>query len=139
MNTNLTSKSIVLVIIGSLILTAPGCNSSDTTVDLGHIAESALTGAALGWIVGHQSNEDCEGIAVGASVFGLLALLDEIEEVEEAKKETTVWVPNPDGSYTPVTIRQKKDFYVGPQGEYYKKIPAPEQLQTRYGLKKDKK
>ena len=139
MNTNLTQKSIALLIIGLLILAAPGCNSSDTTIDLEHIAQSALAGAALGYVIGHQSNEDGEGVAVGASVFALAALLGEIDRVEEAKKDTTVWVPNPDGSYTPVTLRPKKDYYVGPQGEYYKEIPTPEQLQIRYGQKKDKK
>ncbi|KPK76801.1 MAG: hypothetical protein AMJ79_05430 [Phycisphaerae bacterium SM23_30] len=139
MKIKLSASVAVIPLAGLYFLSAAGgCNSRETAINLKPIVQAALPGAALGWIIGHQSEEDGEGIAVGVSVFSLAALWGEIERVEEAKKDTTVWVPNPDGSFSPVIIRQKRDFYVGPQGEYYKEIPTPEQLQMRYGLKKDK-
>ena len=55
---------------------------------------STLTGAGAGWIVGHQSNEDGEGAAIGAGLALTSALLHHIdeqmtheEEPEEPDKE----------------------------------------------------
>ena len=44
-------------------------------------------------------------------------------------------VPNPNGSYTPVTLQRTGGTYMGPRGEYYDQEPTIEQLQALYGLK----
>ena len=44
-------------------------------------------------------------------------------------------VSNPNGSYTPVTLRQEGGTYVGPRGERYLQMPTEEQLRQVYGLK----
>ncbi len=44
-------------------------------------------------------------------------------------------ISNPNGSYTPVTLRQEGGFYVGPRGERYLRMPTEEQLSQVYGLK----
>lgn len=44
-------------------------------------------------------------------------------------------VANPNGSYTPVTLRQEGGTYVGPRGERYLHMPTEEQLREVYGLK----
>jgi len=46
----------------------------------------------------------------------------------------TVNVTNSNGSYTPVTLRQEGSEWVGPNGEYYSKMPTMDQLRPVYGL-----
>jgi WXXGXW repeat (2 copies) len=46
----------------------------------------------------------------------------------------TINVPNAQGGYTAVVIKQSGDGYVGPQGEYYSQFPSVTQLQVVYGL-----
>jgi hypothetical protein len=46
----------------------------------------------------------------------------------------TVNVPNAQGGYTAIVIKQSGDGYVGPQGEYYSSFPSVTQLQNVYGL-----
>ena len=57
-----------------------------------------------------------------------------IEPAPIASTETIIInVPNSRGGFTPVTLREHKDGYLGPQGEYYKGHPTVEQLKTLYG------
>ena len=44
-------------------------------------------------------------------------------------------ISNPNGSYTPVTLRIEGGTYVGPRGERYLQMPTEEQLRQVYGLK----
>ncbi|MBT3376593.1 MAG: hypothetical protein HN742_01635 [Lentisphaerae bacterium] len=47
----------------------------------------------------------------------------------------TVWITNPNGSKTPVTIRSAEGGqWIGPSGEYYDAFPTAEQLLPVYGL-----
>jgi hypothetical protein len=56
--------------------------------------------------------------------------------VTVANTETVVInVPNPNGSYTPVTLRRSGGTTIGPRGEHYDQEPTIEQLQALYGLK----
>ena len=59
-----------------------------------------------------------------------------VEVVQVVPSDTVVInVPNPNGSYTPVTLRRAGGIYVGPRGEQYLNLPTVEQLQGVYGLK----
>lgn len=82
-------KSIVMLIVVSLCISlCGGC----AELKYHNLFGAALAGAAVGGIVGHQSDECEAGIAVGAAVFftgELLRQVDDLkeEEVEEAAEE----------------------------------------------------
>ena len=70
------------------------CGQRKGNMNLHSLYVSSLTGAGVGWIVGHQSNEDGEGAAIGAGLTltgTLLHYIDEQmkpgEEPEEPDKE----------------------------------------------------
>lgn len=52
--------------------------------------------------------------------------------VEAPEKTITVTVPNPNGSYMPVTLQKYSDGYVGPNGEFYPDYPTIDQLKAMY-------
>lgn len=139
---------VAIVLIVSLILsTCGGCggDSSDGgRLKLSPIYESALWGAAIGGIIGYQSDEAGEGAALGAAVFGVGALLKQTDKMSDKKpeqkeeqqeeEEVVVQVQNDNGSLTPVLLKKKGGTYIGPNGEHYKRLPTAEQLKPVYGL-----
>ena len=54
-------------------------------------------------------------------------------EVNDSEKEFVVYVPNKDGSFSPVKLQKKENGYTGPQGEFYPDRPTVKQLQVLYG------
>ncbi|OGX11617.1 MAG: hypothetical protein A2351_02100 [Omnitrophica bacterium RIFOXYB12_FULL_50_7] len=52
--------------------------------------------------------------------------------VEAPEKTIVVTVPNPNGSYIPVTLQKYSDGYVGPNGEFYPDYPTIDQLKAMY-------
>jgi len=150
MKTRNQKMSVVIVLIVSLLLSACGGCSSDSSgggrLKLSPIYESALWGAAIGGIIGYQSDEAGEGAALGAAIFGVGALLqqtdkipeqrkeDEHEEEEEEEQEIVIQINNENGSLTPVVLKKEGGAYVGPNGEHYKRLPTAEQLKPVYGL-----
>lgn len=52
--------------------------------------------------------------------------------VEAPEKTVVINVPNPNGSYIPVTLQKYSDGYVGPNGEFYKDYPSIDQLKAMY-------
>jgi hypothetical protein len=52
--------------------------------------------------------------------------------VEAPEKTIVVTVPNPNGSYMPVTLQKYTDGYVGPNGEFYPDYPTIDQLKAMY-------
>lgn len=118
-----------ITLIGSLVLSVCGGCAS---LQWHPIYEAALGGALIGWIIGHQSNEDGEGAAVGAAIAVTGCLLRQIDDASKEEK-VVVEVTNSDGSLTPVVLKRKANVYIGPQGEHYDKKPAEEQLKERYG------
>ena len=154
MKTTNQKTSVAIVLIASLVLSACGGCSSDSAgsgrLKLSPIYESALWGAAIGGIIGYQSDEAGEGAALGAAIFGVGALLkqtdkmpeqrreDEHEEQEEHEKqeeqEIVIQIHNENGYLTPVVLKKEGGAYVGPNGEYYNRLPTAEQLKPVYGL-----
>ena len=138
----------VIVLVGSLVLSACGGCSSDSSgsgrLKLSPIYESALWGAAIGGIIGYQSDEAGEGAALGAAIFGVGALLKQTDKMpdqhredkqeEEEEQEVVIQVQNENGSLTPVVLKKEGGSYVGPNGEHYNRLPTAEQLKPVYGL-----
>ena len=112
------------------------------------VYNSAMLGALVGGIVGHQSDETGTGVAIGASVFALGEILSQSDDlagknsdphpmnaVSESITETYIIdIHNDNGSVTPVEIRKDGDRFVGPTGEHYDSLPTEEQLKPFYGL-----
>lgn len=150
MKTRNQKTPVAIVLIASLALSAcGGCSSScdsdgDGRLKLSPIYQSALWGALLGGIIGHQSDEAGNGAALGAAVFGVGALLKQTDKMpherrehkpkREDKQEVVVQIQNENGSLTPVLLKREGGSYVGPNGEYYKRLPTAEQLKPIYGL-----
>lgn len=54
--------------------------------------------------------------------------------VEAPEKTVIVNVPNPNGSYIPVTLQKYSDGYIGPRGEFYPDYPTLDQLKAMYSI-----
>lgn len=150
MKTRNQKTSVVIALVASLALSAcGGCSSSCDSSNSGRlklhpIYESMLWGALIGGIIGYQSDEAGNGAALGAAVFGVGALLQQTDKMpqerkepkreDEDEREVVVQIPNDNGSLTPVVLKREGGSYVGPNGEYYKRLPTAEQLKPVYGL-----
>jgi hypothetical protein len=120
---------VVTVLISSLVVSlCGGCAS----LQWHPIYSAALGGALVGLIIGHQSNEDGEGAALGAAIAATGCLLKQIDDMAKEEK-VVVEVTNDDGSLTPVVLKRKANIYIGPKGETYEKLPTEEQLKPLYG------
>ena len=140
--------SVVLTVI--LLAAVSGCgeehrSDSGRPIRLGPIYSSAIMGAIIGGIVGHQSDETGEGVAIGAALFGVGALLGEIDRANEdcddededdcdQEEEVVIQIRNDNGSKIPVVLKKKGGAYIGPKGEQYDRLPTEEQLKPIYGL-----
>ena len=139
---------VLLLLTISLVLSAcGGCggnSSNDGRLKLHPIYTSALWGAAIGGIIGHQSDEAGEGAALGAAIFAIGTLLEQTDkmsdehreekEEDQDEQEVVIQIQNDNGSLTPVVLKKKGDTYMGPNGEHYKRLPTAEQLKRVYGL-----
>ena len=147
MDRRIRKKPVMIVLTVSLVLSA--CCSSDSggnsgRLKLSPIYGSALGGALLGIIIGSGSDEEGEGAAIGAAIFGVGALLEQTDKMSdkhrekkyehEEEQEVVVQIPNDNGSLTPVVLEKKGGVYIGPNGEHYKRLPTAEQLKPVYGL-----
>ena len=145
-----TSKKAVSVVLTAILLAAFGGCCEEHRSDHGKpmrlspIYTSAIFGAILGGIVGYQSEEPGEGAGVGAVLFGVGALLGEIDRVNEDRDcehedededhdEVVIQIRNDNGSETSVVLKRKHGTYFGPEGEHYDRLPTEEQLKPIYG------
>lgn len=76
-------KTLVACILLSFVALSGGCQE----LKYHRIYMTALGGAAIGAIVGHQSDECGAGAAVGAAVFAAGELLHQIDDLNERKLE----------------------------------------------------
>jgi len=129
MKATIIRTPVVITLIGSLMLSlCGGCAS----LQWHPIYNAALGGALVGLIIGHQSNEDGEGAALGAAIAATGCLLEQIDKSSKEEK-VVVEVTNADSSITPVVLKKKASVYTGPKGEHYDKRPSEEQLRPLYG------
>ncbi len=145
-------KTVSVVLIAMLLAAVSGCceehrSDSAKPIRLGPIYSAAITGAIIGGIVGYQSEEPGEGAGVGAVLFGVGALLGEIDRANEdcdgedddeddcdPQEEVVIEIHNDNGSTMPVVLKKKGATYIGPKGEKYDRLPTEEQLRPIYGL-----
>jgi len=135
----LTILTVAVVSASSLFIA--GCESNAQT----GAALGGLGGAGLGAIIGHQSGHTAEGALLGGAVgAGAGYLLGNEQDKKETRVQTaslreemncaTVNMTNSNGSVSQVRLRKQGVGYVGPRGEYYNYLPAPEQLKPIYGF-----
>jgi hypothetical protein len=116
-----------------------------------------LLGAVAGGVIGNQSHATGTGMLIGGALGAATGALvgSEIQKPEPppqvmvaqpapvivAQQPTatysgdmvTVNVPNSTGGYSAVVLKRYGNGYIGPQGEYYDRIPSTAQLQVMYG------
>lgn len=150
MKTPIPRKIVVIFLVVSLVLGLCGCgsethNQKGSDLKLSQIYGAALGGAIIGGIIGHQSDETGEGIAIGAAVLGVGELLRQTDKLAEKREreyqrkktdaeQVVVEIHNSNGSITPVKLKKEGSIYIGPKGEHYDKLPTEEQLRPIYGL-----
>lgn len=147
-----SSRLLTMILLGSTLLTGSGCQD----IEVSEVYNKALFGALVGVIVGHQSDEDGAGAAVGATIFGVGELLEQIDANKTSREvshyhetcdevsdpapvlsqgdKITIHITNSNGSTTPVELNRKDGFYVGPKDELYQELPTEEQLKAIYGF-----
>jgi len=130
---------ITVVLIGGMLVA--GCESeAGKGAGLG-----SLAGAGIGAIVGHQSGRTAEGALIGGTVGGGAGYMIGAEkdrkkteaQTQAAIQEANVFyvnIINSNNSVTPVRIVKQGNFYVGPRGEQYSKLPTEEELKPFYGF-----
>lgn len=144
MKTTAKKTAAVALIVSLLLPLCGGCNSNCNGLKLSPIYRSALEGAIIGGIIGHQSEEPGEGAAVGAVIFVVGELLKQSDKLsdeerkqkdeDEEVKEVVIEIHNSNGSVTPVKLKKEGCIYIGPKGEHYEQLPTEEQLRGEYGL-----
>jgi len=89
MATKCRRKTFIVLTIASLSISLCGCQG----LEYHDLYVAGIAGAAVGAIVGHQSDECAAGAGIGAAVFATGELLSQIDdlpqqrEVEEAAEE----------------------------------------------------
>jgi hypothetical protein len=140
------SKALSVFIIVTLLVALSGCGEEQQSnggkpIRLSPVYSSMITGGIIGGIIGHQSDERDAGIAAGAAIFGVGALLSEIDkankeaecEDEDDDDEVVFQIRNDNGSEKAVVLKKRGGTYIGPEGERYNRLPAAEQLKQKYG------
>jgi hypothetical protein len=134
--------SLIIALIASLLFLS-GCGEG---MRASSIYSASLCGALVGAIVGHQSEEEGEGAAVGAVIFGVGELLNQLDNLDNKDKQDrdndddgrteiyVIQVHNSNGSITPIEIEKKGNTFIGPKGEHYESLPTEEQLKPVYGF-----
>ena len=149
MDTTITKTSVTIVLIVSLVLSLCGCgsenqNHSGNGLKPSPIYGAVLGGALIGGIIGYQSDETGEGVALGAAICGVGELLRQIDKLSEKEREhkhqekdvehIIINIHNSNGSVTPVELWRDGSAYIGPKDERYEELPTEEQLKPVYGL-----
>jgi hypothetical protein len=83
MSANNRRVFVVLVLASLCVWLSGGCQD----LKYHNIYMAAAGGAAIGAIVGHQSDECGAGAGVGAAVFAVGELLHQVDELNERKLE----------------------------------------------------
>lgn len=149
MKTTIPKTSVVIILIVSLVLSLCGCGSENKShsgdgLKLSPIYGAILGGALIGGIIGHQSDETGEGVAIGAAILGVGELLRQTDRLAQKERENkhnekdveriVINIHNSNGSITPVELWRDGSAYIGPKDERYEELPTEEQLKPIYGL-----
>ncbi|MFC1781348.1 hypothetical protein ACFLZ8_03700 [Planctomycetota bacterium] len=158
MKTTHKITSILVLVVMTALIFCTGCGEG---LKASSIYEEAVKGAIVGWIVGHQSNEDGEGAAIGAALFGVGELLSQLDRMDSndddddqdsndqweydrsssryrpqdnVEQVYIIQVHNSNGSITPIELRKQGNIYIGPKGEQYENLPTETDLKDVYGF-----
>lgn len=144
-------KAVSFVLIVTMLTALCGCGEqhrSDSAKPIrgSVVYGSAVAGGIIGAIIGYQSDEAWNGAALGAGLFGVGALLGEMDRVNDERHrdkkdddeharadEVVIPIRNDNGSETPVVLTRKRGSYFGPEGERYDRLPTEQQLKAVYG------
>ena len=146
-------KAVSFLLIVTMLTALSGCGEQHRSDSAKPIRGSTVYGAAvgggiLGAIIGYQSDEAWAGAALGAGLFGVGALLTEIDRVNDERHrdrdkkdddeharadEVVIRVRNDNGSETQVVLTRMRGSYFGPEGERYDRLPTEKQLKAIYG------
>lgn len=130
MRTKLLRTPIVYVLIGMLCLSLSGCNEG---IKWHPVYNAALIGGAVGLIVGHQYDEDCQGAAIGAAIGATGCYLEQADDLAMAEN-IVIEVASENGSLVPVVLKKMDGIYICPNGECYRQLPSQEELRVVFGL-----
>jgi hypothetical protein len=132
---DLITVSLVIA-LGMCAVWVGGCESDAQTGTL----LGGAAGAGVGALAGGDTESTLIGAAVGAGAGYMLGnegdkkkAAAERESIRQDMSYETVWVTNSNGSKIPVRLRKQGPNYIGPNGEYYEKLPTEEQLRKLYG------
>lgn len=129
------------------MLTLAGCTATEQGTATGAVvggAVGAIAGNNFGGGAGDRDKAALIGAGVGALVGNQMGAqkdrqnqLDQrLSAVESQSQQETVWISNPNGSKTSVTLKKGAgDTWIGPNGEVYNGKPTEAQLAPVYGLK----
>lgn len=129
---------IMVVLIGGMFVA--GCESGSSNATKG-----TVLGGAAGAGIGALAGGDTQSTLIGAALGGVLGHTIGAEKDREKTETQTqvaiqeantfyVNITNSNGSVTPVRIVKQGNFYVGPRGEQYSKLPTEEELKPFYGF-----
>jgi outer membrane lipoprotein SlyB len=94
----------------------------------------ALIGAGIGQAAGRNTESTLIGAGVGAGAGYLIGSHEENKEVRQNPDSfTEIEFTNSDGTTTKVALRKANGGYIGPQGEYYEKLPTQSEMKKKYG------
>jgi outer membrane lipoprotein SlyB len=139
------SKGLVTILLVAAISVGTafvaGCESEGQTDAL----VGSAAGAGIGAIIGHQSGKAGQGALIGGAVGGGTGYIigseqekkktqAEMNNLRQEMNTVTVNITNSNGSVSTVPLRKQGVGYVGPRGEYYNHLPAPEELRPIYGF-----
>jgi hypothetical protein len=82
MSTKVRGIFVVAILASVCVVLSGGCRN----LEYHKIYMTGLAGAAVGAIVGHQSDECGAGAGVGAAVFAVGELLHQVDEMPREKK-----------------------------------------------------
>ncbi len=132
--------TLMVVVVGVSFLFVTGC---ETQAQTGAVVGS-LGGAAIGALAGghHHAGEGALiGAAIGAGGGYMVGneadkrqTREQLWAVQQQANTVVVNITNSNGSVTPVTLQRSGNVWVGPRGEQYMSMPAPEQLRPIYGM-----
>ena len=107
-----------------------GCDSqAQTGAGLG-----ALIGGGIGQLAGEDTESTLAGAAIGAGAGYIIGSQQENKEVKENPDSfIKISFTNSDGTTTTIALRKVDSGYVGPEGEYYDKLPTQKELKAKYG------
>jgi hypothetical protein len=141
-NNQLTYK-VVKVLDGDMPASGGTCSLFIDGLFDGGAGAGAFKGAAGGALIGAISGNAGRGAAIGAGVGLIGGGIREGQQREAAAqaqadmqaRSRVVYIPNPNGSSTPVTLLLVQNGWQGPRGEIYPTLPTAGQLQGTYGIR----